>query len=191
MDLEQQVEALLDRAAIEDVLRRYARGIDRMDVEMAKSVYWEDSTDDHQAYIGSGKGLVDWANELHSGTLATWQHYMTQTYIDLEGDVAHTETYYVVVGRKKDSNEVHMSGGRNIDRMEKRDGRWAIAARINTTEWCLDPDLMGQFIGIQAHLAKDPSDPSYMRPLKVERDPRVIPFDFGAEMTSPGTLRTI
>ena len=104
---------------------------------------------------------------------------MAQTHIDLEGDVAHTETNYIVVGRKKDSNQVHMSGGRNIDRLEKRDGRWAIAARSNTTEWCLDPELMEHFIGIQGHLAKDPSDPSYMRPLKIQRESRVIPFDFG------------
>jgi hypothetical protein len=178
MDTEKRLEELLDRAAIEDVLRRYARGLDRMDVELAKSVYWEDSEDDHQAYIGSGQGLIDWANEFHSETLATWQHFMAQTYIDLEGDVAHTETYYFVVGRKKDSNEVHMSGGRNIDRMEKRDGRWGISARINTTEWCLDPELMEHFIGIQANLAKDPSDPSYMRPLVVEREARVIPLSF-------------
>jgi ketosteroid isomerase-like protein len=179
MDIEQRLEELLDRAQIEDVMRRYARGIDRMDVEMAKSVYWEDSEDDHQSYIGPGQGLPDWANELHSETLATWQHYMAQTHIDLEGDVAHTETNYIVVGRKKDSNQVHMSGGRNIDRLEKRDGRWAIAARINTTEWCLDSELMEHFIGIQGHLAKDPSDPSYMRPLKIQRESRVIPFDFG------------
>jgi hypothetical protein len=184
MDMGDRLDELFDRVAIEDCLRRYCRGLDRMDTEMAKSVYWKDSRDDHKAYIGPGYGLVDWANEIHSANWASWQHYITNMLIDLDGDTAHTETYYFVVARKKDSFEIHLSGGRNIDRLEKRHGRWAIAARINTDEWCIDEEQMERFIPMQGHLAMDSSDPSYERPLQIEREDRTIPLDFPVRRAS-------
>jgi hypothetical protein len=43
-----------DHVAIEQVLMRYARGVDRGDKELLKSVYHEGGTDDHGSFVGLG-----------------------------------------------------------------------------------------------------------------------------------------
>jgi hypothetical protein len=49
---------------------------------------------------------------------------------------AHAETYYLFVGTDcEPANHVTVSGGRYVDRLERRDGRWAIADRVCVVEW--------------------------------------------------------
>jgi hypothetical protein len=175
-DQQARIDELMDREAIRQCLSNYCRGLDRLDAELAKSAYHDDARDDHQAYVGSGHGLVDWANEYHVATFSAWQHVIANNVIELDGDTAHSETYYFLAARMKDTNELHMGGGRYIDRLERRDGRWAIAARICTTEWNLDAGLMAMFIPMQFHIAMDRTDPSYQRPLQVERNDHILPL---------------
>jgi hypothetical protein len=65
-----------------------------------------------------------------------------------------------------------------VDRMERRDGRWAVADRLCLVEWhgelvkgqeTWDPDLY-------ARGTWDRSDPSYQRPLKATRPHRNTPL---------------
>jgi hypothetical protein len=53
--------------------------------------------------------------------------------LDLNGDEAHGETYYMFWGDNKVGAPT-LAFGRYIDRFEKRDGRWAIARRVCMTE---------------------------------------------------------
>jgi proline racemase len=46
-DLEGRLRALEDQQAIRDVLMRYARGVDRCDLDLLKPAYHEDAYDDH------------------------------------------------------------------------------------------------------------------------------------------------
>jgi hypothetical protein len=79
-----------------------------------------------------------------------------------------------------------MSGGRYIDRMEKRGGRWAIAARVCVRDWAplekipqsLDPAVMTVVKDLDEHTMKlmrtgaqprrDHGDVSYQRPLTID-----------------------
>jgi hypothetical protein len=45
-----ELQTLLDRQAIHDVLMRYSRGLDRHDRKVLESVYWPDAVDDHIRY---------------------------------------------------------------------------------------------------------------------------------------------
>jgi len=45
--------SLLDRFAIENILTSYARAIDRLDIELLKSLYHEDARDDHAWFEGT------------------------------------------------------------------------------------------------------------------------------------------
>jgi hypothetical protein len=47
-----ELQALLDRQAIHDVLMRYSRGLDRHERKVLESVYWPDAVDDHITYRG-------------------------------------------------------------------------------------------------------------------------------------------
>ena len=168
------LQRLADRADIIDCLHRYARGMDRLDRELARSAYHGDAIDDHAGFVGDVEGFLDWAFAYH-GTQRTHQHYITNHHIELDGDVAHVESYYLFVATLPDQQaELPLHGGRYIDRFERRDGRWAIAARTLVPEWRteLDPPADAG-AAARAHVrvtpsSRDRSDVSYQRPLAVE-----------------------
>ena len=134
-NLEKLVEELRDRQAIQDLLARYSRGIDRLDRALLLSVYHPDAIDDHGVFIGTPAEFVDWAITMHTATHLSHQHCILNHTCELDGDVAHTETYYMFVGMNRSGVPLSVSGGRYIDRMEKRDGRWGIAARVCVRDW--------------------------------------------------------
>src|SRR5437867_10337694 len=125
-----EVQALLDRQEIIDCLHRYRRGIDRHDNELLISAFHEDAIDHHGDFIGTTQEFVDWAAELHvSSSWAAHLHYLDCTYVELDGDVAHSECYVLFVHRRTDGTAIEFGGGRYIDRFERRKGAWKIAAR--------------------------------------------------------------
>ena len=93
--------------------------------------------------------------------------------------MAHTETYYLFVGRNRDETN-WMAGGRYIDRLERRDGAWKIALRTNAIEWSgLVPTLpipFGDVPDLQANgaPARGKEDPSYQRPLTNKRRKHIL-----------------
>ena len=128
------VQTLLDREAIRDVSLRYTRGIDRHDTEVLASTYHPGAQDDHGDYIGTGAGFVEYANWIHTQNWVSHQHYVTNQFIDLAGDTAHCESYFMAVLKRPDVI-CDMVGGRYLDRIDRRDGVWAVADRICMVEW--------------------------------------------------------
>ena len=52
-------EQLSDMQCIRDAALRYCRGVDRLNVELMKSAYWEGATDDHGVFVGDASTLRD------------------------------------------------------------------------------------------------------------------------------------
>ncbi len=165
-----RLEAMADRADILDCLYRYCRGMDRLDRDLARSAYHDEALDDHVGFVGPVEEFLDWAFAYH-GTQVRHQHYITNHSVELDGDVAHGETYYLFVGAMTDeAAPLTITGGRYLDRFERRDDRWAIAARVCTVEWMSEavsllnvPAL--EFIATRCTISRDRSDSSYDRPL--------------------------
>ena len=174
-DARVRVEELADRAEILDCLTRYARGMDRFDRELARSAYHDDAVDDHVGFAGPVDDFLDWAFGYHEGQVRH-QHYVGNHTIDVDGDTAHAETYYLFIGTERDEQApLTITGGRYIDRFERRDGRWAIAARVCLVEW---QTAAASLLGNQAvdfvsatcgTIARDRGDCSYERPLTLRR----------------------
>jgi ketosteroid isomerase-like protein len=168
-ELADQVQMLLDRQAIADCVQRYARGIDRHDVDLVASCYHPDAIDDHGFYLGPGRGLAEWTLGVHEN-FPRHQHHITNQVVELCGDTAHAETYYLVVRTDK-SGVPSVASGRYVDRFERRDGEWKIAARV-----CLVEEI-GNMTGVDMAAversfvqgARDRGDISYRRPLVVKR----------------------
>ena len=123
-----------DRIAIQDCLVRYCRGIDRGDADLVRSAYWPDSYDDHGGYKGNGYEFADHAIPSLNKNYSATHHTILNSSIDLQGDVAHGETYVQayhvskpVEGRPR---TVFLFAGRYVDRLTKRDGVWKIAHRV-------------------------------------------------------------
>src|SRR5579863_8399880 len=54
------MEELLDRQAIRDVVYRYCRGIDRLDMKLVRSCYHPDGIDHHTGFDGKRDDYVEW-----------------------------------------------------------------------------------------------------------------------------------
>ena len=173
-ELEEMVRELYDKQAIRDVINNYSRGVDRQDRELLLSCYHADAVDDHGMFVGGPEDFFDWTNPSHLQFFRVHQHIVTNHTCSLDGDSAHTETYWTFAGMTQPDDQLVMFGGRYIDRMEKRHGDWRIAARKCVLEWWGTPgDGMVAEESIAAYaavgkVAKDRTDCSYDRPLEVD-----------------------
>lgn len=125
------IQMLLDKQEIHEVLMRYCRGIDRCDAELLHSVYHPDATDDHGLFKGKAADFIAWALK-SLGRDESTSHYIANELIEIEGEVAHCESYFFAVHRrqaKDGTKEDLIFEGRYADRFERRAGAWKIADR--------------------------------------------------------------
>jgi hypothetical protein len=168
-----EIQELRDRMAIHDCLMRYCRGVDRLDRELILSAYHPDAIDDHGLFVGNAEEFADWALQFHRTNQHATQHIVTNHSCELDGGVAHTETYWMFAAMNTGSPPLSLVGGRYIDRFERRDGRWAIAARKCMIDWHGTPGPVALSSEALAACnssgmpARDRSDPSYERPLTI------------------------
>ena len=174
-ELRERIARLEDRAEIRECMMRYARGMDRRDRELLRSAYHDGAVDDHVGFIGEVDDFIDWAFAYHS-TQTRYQHYLLNHTSEINGDEAHGETYYLFVGTDREpANHVTVSGGRYVDRLERRDGRWAIADRVCLAEWnaestsLITEEVIAMMAGSMKVARHDRSDPSYDRRLVASR----------------------
>ncbi|OBH56083.1 nuclear transport factor 2 family protein [Mycobacterium sp. E2479] len=168
-ELRNQVKRLADRAEICDCMQRYARGIDRQDRALLRWAYHDGAIDDHVGFVGEVDDFIDWALAYH-GSQTRYQHYLLNHTADID-DEAHTETYYLFIGTDREpANHMTVSGGRYVDRLQRRDGRWGIVDRVCLVEFVAE----SQSLLTDAVLAMVPgtrtprhdrTDASYDRPL--------------------------
>jgi len=173
-DRSAEMQELIDRQRIWECLLRYTRGMDRLDRELALSAYHFDAMEDHGAMIAACETFVDQVLGFHRTEEVLTQHIMSNHRCELEGTLAHAETYvscYCVNREGKASYSL----GRFIDRLEKRDERWGIVDRVCVREGSTDlakNDFIENFSvqpGSLHRSTRDRTDPSYLRPLRVKR----------------------
>ena len=139
--LQRDVRYLKDRQSILDCIARHARGHDRHDVELLSSAYHQDGVDEHGYAINAGAQYAQWANAVHAAGSRLHLHNITQLYTcEIEGDVAHCESYVLVGLLNNDEKSARLINGRYIDRLERRDGEWKIALRRCTVDLLLSGD---------------------------------------------------
>ena len=121
-------------------------------------------------FVGSPAECWDWASAMHRDWQIATHHDLLNTTIEIDGDVAHAETYYLFVARNTDES-VWLAGGRYVDRLERRGGEWRIALRTNAIEWSAAPPAMPLPFAEVPDLwgngpaSRDRNDVSYRRPL--------------------------
>jgi hypothetical protein len=140
-DTTRQLDELTSRAEITEVVLRYCRGIDRCDETMLRSCFHPDARHRHGGFEGPSADFCTHALAIVAGVAFT-HHQLGPVSIELAGEVAFTETYYTALHRYGDvappggqPHEDRFSGGRYVDRFERRDGVWKIAERRGVSEW--------------------------------------------------------
>jgi len=174
------VRYLKDRADILDCMNRYTRGADRLDRELLLSAYHPHATDDRGAFTGGPEARVDWLLA-YLRTLRHTSHHISNFTIEIDGDVAHCESYVITTSLPEGEETVTLGGARYIDRFERFEGRWAIAHREAVMDFTVTTPTSGLPPKV-LHGTRDPSDRSYARPftLTAEGEARMR-----AGLTSP------
>lgn len=125
---------IADELAIREVHARYCRAVDRCDLDLLKSVYWEEATDDHIVYSGNAHGFADFIIPMLRDNLECTQHLIGNCWLKIEGDTACAETYVQAYHRVRGGGDV-VVGGRYLDRLERRASDWKIAERKFVLDW--------------------------------------------------------
>lgn len=134
------LETLVARAEIADVLARYVHAVDRGDWDRLRRCYHPDAYDDHGPYKGDIDGLVRFVTDL-ADRLTSTTHQLGQQLIevDLSSGVARAETYCLGWYRRRSATSGAdwsiAQGLRYLDQFERRESRWAIARRTVVMDW--------------------------------------------------------
>jgi len=162
-----RVEELEAREQIRSVIGRYSRGVDRTEPSVTHECIWPDGRIMLSSLEGTAKDYVDaLIGDYVEEALEATHHLIGNIIIDLQDDVAFTESYAVAhhrahptarsnilmvgtsnihPGREQAQLEL-IIGMRYIDRFERRDGRWKIAERRLVFDW----SQLGQYSGIDS-----------------------------------------
>jgi hypothetical protein len=149
---EKRLEALLDKQEIAELSGTYMRGLDRLQPDVVRSVFFEDARTDYGFFKGGPDEFADMAYNALKDHLAN-HHMLGQINIQLEGDVAFGEVYFQAFhrivtplneGGETEERDLFISG-RYVDRYEKRGGVWKIAFRSEVSDWARNDPATDSF----------------------------------------------
>ena len=186
-----RLEQMLDRQDILDCIMRISRAIDRFDRALFLSGYHPDAVIDAGEFVGDPATVYDGGAALHEQGQSTTLHNLTNHTCEIDGDVAHAETYWLYNGLNRDGSN-WVAGGRYVDRLERREGEWRIAFRCTLLEWSgtipkANVPLFDNVrqVNLNGVSVRNREDPSYRRPLVNRR-----PVQFPADPRALGTPRS-
>jgi SnoaL-like domain len=139
------LQYLLDKTAIEEVITRYFQALDRALPEQVRSCFTSDIKADYDGRtpiqgIENMMATMNTFQKLASGERLASTHFMGNLNIQrIDGDVAETETYAIAFLLLPGKPErVAMRSLRYLDRLRKVDpasGEWRISERRHTLDW--------------------------------------------------------
>ena len=160
-----ELEKIKDELAIHNLLAKVLRGADRCDVELTQSAYWPDATYSH--IFSSGNAWECQAKNIAMLLEKTESciHNLGSSYLVIDGDVANCESTASNFIRVRSASGEGVSviiHARLLDRIERRNGEWRIAARQVVPEWQLNAEAL---------IGKEAVDKSFSDPRKGRDDP--------------------
>ena len=156
------LRTVADRQQITDLIYRYCRSVDRLDIPLGHSVWHEDGIADYgeSVYQGNGRGVIDHICAQHRHTLYH-SHQVSNVIIELDGDRAGSESYVTASLRVRRGDQLKQMTvwGRYIDRWSKRNGRWGLDKRVSVRDFDEVRDVTAMYDHDTGR--RDRSDPSY------------------------------
>jgi len=159
-----EVQVLLDKQAIGEVVLRYCRGIDRLDREMVRDCYWPEAIDEHGSFVGDRDQYVAWVFDRMLPRYEFTTHFVGNQLVEVDGDRARSETYGVSSHRSVHDDGLDLTTAfRYVDDFERRGGQWRIARRTCTLEWTQAVERSSWFDASPKHRrgTRDRNDPVY------------------------------
>jgi hypothetical protein len=143
-----RIEVLLAKQEIYELACKYSRGLDRLDADLLRSVFFDDAYCEYGFINGGPDEFVDYAMTALKAHVAN-HHMIGNVLYEVEGDEAVGEVYFNAYhkieaaaptegdasGDAADGFEDLVIAGRYIDRYQKRDGIWKIVYRTERNDW--------------------------------------------------------
>lgn len=140
-----QLQQLIDRQAIDDVIQRYARTLDWLDEAGQASCYWPDADIDYGFFTGKAADFLPVVMDIERGSDRRW-HMLGAPAVKFNSSTsASSECYGIFAGASRQDDGTlagNLYGGRYLDEWEKRDGEWCISKRLYLVDW--QSDLVNQ-----------------------------------------------
>lgn len=162
------ISELVAKQDIYEVLCRYCRGIDRLDLELVRDCYHPDATDHHVSFEGQRDEFIEWLSiELRKldGTMHTIGNHL----IELQGELARSETYVHTSTWTRSSDgsgdSYSITGTRYVDTFECRGGVWRIAERWAVRSWARSNGVYIGPISVESPIARRDRDDLVYKPL--------------------------
>lgn len=132
------VQAVIDRLEVSDVLVRYCTALDTHDPDLLESCFSTDAVLEYDAAPAATPAeFAERAKRLRS--LAATQHILANIAVDLDGDRA-TSTAYVLAMQARgpaEGRETLLTGGSYADRLVRTSAGWRITRRRFTSLWAV------------------------------------------------------
>ncbi|MCW1427808.1 nuclear transport factor 2 family protein [Novosphingobium sp. JCM 18896] len=143
------IDAVISRQQIADLTMAYCRGVDRADAAILAEVFHEDATVVSGVFNGNARDFATQICTLVEEVYEQTFHSIANQWIEVDGDGAIGETYVIAVSTSRGDGEPTdtLTGGRYIDRFERRGGRWAIAERTFVLDWMRNEPTTRQMEG--------------------------------------------
>lgn len=139
MNRDQDLQALLDKQAIAEVIARYSRTLDWLDDEGQARCYWPDAAIDYGFFVGTAADFLPVVMKIERSSKRRW-HFLGGVQIALtSATTASVESYGLATGvREADGLWTgNIYGGRYLDEFEKRGDEWRISSRNYVMDWSM------------------------------------------------------
>lgn len=130
------LDRVVSHQAIIELGCRYARGVDRGDPDTIMSAFHDDASIVSGAFNGPASEFAVEIGRILDATSAGVAHTVTNHWIEIDGDSAVGESYVMAYqGLLGDAPQDVLTGGRYVDRYERREGIWKITQRTFVVDW--------------------------------------------------------
>jgi SnoaL-like domain len=162
------LQTLLDKSALYELIARYCRCMDRRDFTQARTLFHDDAIIERVAiFSGTADEYIAWISKVTPQFELT-VHRIFNTLFVVDGDQAEGEIYLEAYHRTKgpEAREATV-GGRYLDRFERRNGLWKFRYRTSTADRCevrmVNPQDYEQFVAGSVAGRPDRQDVSYAK----------------------------
>ena len=167
-DLERDLDLALSRQALHELSMAYCRGADRADSALLVSCFHDDASIVAGMFNGPASEFAENVVQHIRKNVERVFHSVANEWFQIDGEHAVGESYAIAVatlstdGRDMDA----ITGGRYLDRFERRNGVWKIAERVFVQDWNINQPSTAAFddafyAGLKLRGCYGASDPVY------------------------------
>ncbi|MES2398816.1 MAG: nuclear transport factor 2 family protein [Pseudomonadota bacterium] len=134
-----EIEQLLSKQAITELLYKYPRALDRLDRNLLMSIgHPEAKVEFGKTVFPNWTAYTDWMIKAHTGMLGN-NHRITNILIEVRGDTAVSEStgtaLLLVKQEKGDDYEERYMHSRYLDTWSRRGGKWGLDYRQTVMDY--------------------------------------------------------